>query len=52
MKIYQRRMEKMVQGLNKIGWKCEKTKGTMYLWVKIPEKFQKTGSLDFAGKAC
>ncbi len=48
MKIYQRRMEKMVQGLNKIGWKCEKTKGTMYLWVKIPEKFQKTGSLDFA----
>jgi aspartate/methionine/tyrosine aminotransferase len=48
MKIYQRRMEKMVQGLNKIGWKCEKTKGTMYLWLRIPEKFQKTGSLDFA----
>jgi LL-diaminopimelate aminotransferase len=47
-KIYQCRMEKMVQGLNKIGWKCERTKGTMYLWLKIPEKFQKTGSLDFA----
>jgi len=47
-KIYQRRMEKMVQGLNKIGWQCEKTKGTMYLWLRLPEKFQKTGSLDFA----
>jgi LL-diaminopimelate aminotransferase len=47
-KIYQTRMEKMVQGLNKIGWKCEKTKGTMYLWLRLPEKFQKTGSLDFA----
>jgi len=25
-----------------------KTKGTMYLWLRLPEKFQKTGSLDFA----
>ncbi len=46
-KIYERRMEMMVAGLNKIGWQTEKTKGTMYIWVRIPEKFQKEGSLSF-----
>jgi LL-diaminopimelate aminotransferase len=48
--IYERRMEIMVAGLNKIGWKTEKTRGTMYLWLRLPEKFQAAGSLDFAEK--
>ncbi|MBN1824397.1 MAG: LL-diaminopimelate aminotransferase [Endomicrobiales bacterium] len=46
--IYRRRMEKMVEGLNKLGWPAEKTKGTMYLWLKLPEKFRQEGSLAFA----
>jgi aspartate/methionine/tyrosine aminotransferase len=46
--VYQRRRDKMVAGLNKIGWTAEKSKATMYLWVRLPEKFLKAGSLSFA----
>jgi aspartate/methionine/tyrosine aminotransferase len=46
--VYERRMTRMVKGLNKIGWPTEKTKGTMYLWLRLPEKFQADGSLSFA----
>jgi LL-diaminopimelate aminotransferase len=46
--VYERRMKKMVAGLNKIGWPAEETKGTMYLWLRLPEKFQKAGSMAFA----
>jgi aspartate/methionine/tyrosine aminotransferase len=45
--IYQRRRDKMVDGLNKIGWPTEKPRATMYVWARIPEKFQKMGSLAF-----
>jgi aspartate/methionine/tyrosine aminotransferase len=48
--IYQRRRDKMVAGLNKIGWPTEKSKATMYLWTRIPEKFQEMGSLAFTEK--
>ncbi|OIO73203.1 MAG: hypothetical protein AUJ85_08515 [Elusimicrobia bacterium CG1_02_37_114] len=46
-KVFERRAEKFVKELNKIGWKAEKPKATMYLWTKIPEKFIKMGSLKF-----
>ncbi len=46
--IYERRMNRMVEGLNKIGWPAEKTKGTMYLWVPLPEKLRGEGSLSIA----
>ena len=45
---YQRRRDALVFGLNSIGWKVEKPKATMYLWAKIPEKFQKIGSMKFS----
>lgn len=47
-KVYERRMNKMVDGLNKIGWPCEKTKGSMYLWLKIPKVFKGMDSLSVA----
>jgi LL-diaminopimelate aminotransferase len=50
VKVYERRMIKMVNGLNKIGWPAERTKGSMYLWLRLPEKFQSMGSLAFAEK--
>lgn len=43
--IYERRMKKMVHGLQKIGWKATETKGTMYLWVGLPDCLKKEGSL-------
>jgi len=45
---YQRRRDVLANGLNSIGWKVEKPKATMYLWAKIPEKFQKVGSMKFS----
>jgi len=45
---YQRRRDVLVNGLNSIGWKMEKPKATMYLWAKIPEEFQKIGSMKFS----
>ena len=49
-KVYERRMKLVVKELNKIGWPCEETKGTMYVWLKLHPKFQKMGSLAFAEK--
>jgi len=46
--IYERRMIKMVDGLNKIGWKTRHTKGTMYVWAALPENLKKEGSLSVA----
>ncbi|TCK04555.1 aminotransferase class I/II-fold pyridoxal phosphate-dependent enzyme [Phorcysia thermohydrogeniphila] len=47
-KIYERRRDVLVEGLNRIGWKVEKPKSTMFVWAKIPEQFQSMGSLEFA----
>jgi len=45
---YERRRDKFVDGLNRIGWKVDKPKATMYLWARLPEKFQGISSLNFA----
>ena len=47
--IYAKRRNFMVENLNKIGWLVKKPKATMYLWIKIPEKFcKKMNSLEFS----
>jgi LL-diaminopimelate aminotransferase len=33
---YQRRRDFMVEGFRKLGWDINKTKATMYLWLKVP----------------
>jgi LL-diaminopimelate aminotransferase len=50
VKVYQRRRDRMVDGLNKLGWNVTKPKATMYLWVPLPERFVEMGSLAFAEK--
>jgi len=45
---YEKRRDKLVDGLNKIGWKVDRPKATMYIWARLPEKFQGMSSLDFA----
>ena len=47
---YSKRLDVLVQGLNKAGWPVEKPKATMFLWAKIPEKFKDMGSVDFSMK--
>jgi LL-diaminopimelate aminotransferase len=46
-KVYQKRRDVMVEGMNKLGWKVSNPKATMYLWAPIPDKFKQMKSLEF-----
>jgi len=45
---YRSRRDVLVDGLNRIGWKVNKPKATMFVWAPIPEKYREMGSLDFS----
>ncbi len=46
--IYRKRRDKLIDGLNRIGWKVEPPKATMFVWAEIPEQYKKMGSLEFS----
>lgn len=46
--IYKQRRDTLVKGLNRIGWKTQKPKATMFVWSRIPEKFRDMGSVEFS----
>jgi len=48
VEVYQQRRDTLISGLERIGWKIEKPKGTMFVWAKIPESFSKMGSVEFS----
>ena len=48
VETYKVRRDALVTGLNRIGWEVEAPKATMFLWARIPERFQHLGSVDFA----
>ena len=50
--VYQQRRDVLCDGLNHIGWKIDKAdvKGTMFVWTRIPDKYQKIGSMKFSKK--
>ena len=48
--VYQSRRDTLVEGLNRIGWKVNKPKATMFVWAPIPEQYRYMGSMDFATK--
>jgi alanine-synthesizing transaminase len=48
VQVYQNRRDVLVEGLNRIGWEIEKPKATMFVWAKVPEKFEELGSLEFS----
>lgn len=45
--IYQARRDVLVEGLNRLGWKCDLPRGTMFVWARIPEQHRAMGSLEF-----
>jgi len=45
---YRQRRDALVDGLNRIGWSMDKPKGTMFVWARIPEPYQKMGSVEFS----
>ncbi len=48
--MYRERRDVMCEGLDSIGWKVEKPKGSMFIWAKIPEPYLHMGSLEFCKK--
>ncbi|MHA1489084.1 MAG: aminotransferase class I/II-fold pyridoxal phosphate-dependent enzyme [Promethearchaeota archaeon] len=48
MKVYQKRRDVLINGLNDMGWKTEKPRATFYVWTQIPE--DETSSMEFAKK--
>lgn len=46
--IYRERRDKLVEGLNRIGWEVTAPKATMFMWARIPEPFRKMGSVEFS----
>ncbi|MDH7499192.1 MAG: alanine transaminase [candidate division NC10 bacterium] len=45
---YQSRRDCLVDGLNRVGWRMPKPKGTMFVWAKIPDRYLAMGSLEFS----
>jgi LL-diaminopimelate aminotransferase len=39
---YQRRRDIFVEGMNSLGWKIEKPKGSMYVWFPVPKGYNST----------
>jgi LL-diaminopimelate aminotransferase len=48
VKIYEKRRDVLINGLNEIGWKVNKPKATFYVWAAIPEK--ESNSMEFVKK--
>ncbi len=48
VKLYKERRDALVDGLNSIGWRTEKPKGTFYVWTRVPLKYSALTSLEFA----
>ena len=46
--IYRERRDKLVEGLNRIGWQTASPRATMFVWARIPEPFRKMGSVEFS----
>jgi LL-diaminopimelate aminotransferase len=38
-KMYTERRDALVDGLNSLGWKLEKPKGTFYIWAPVPKGY-------------
>ncbi len=47
VRTYQERRDVLVDGLNRIGWPCETPRATMFVWARVPERYQNLGSLEF-----
>ncbi len=45
---YQNRRDTLCDGLNRLGWNVEIPRAGMFVWAKIPEPWDKMGSIDFA----
>ena len=45
---YKKRRDVLCEGLNRVGWKVDVPKATMFVWAEIPDQFKSMGSLEFS----
>ena len=45
--IYRKRVDLLVDGLNRIGWPTKRPDATFYVWCRIPMKFDEHSSMTF-----
>jgi len=48
MKIYEKRRDILIKGLNDMGWETDKPQATFYIWTQIPEG--EVNSMEFVKK--
>ncbi len=46
--IYRARRDTLCEGLDRMGWKVEPPRGTMFVWAPVPGPYAEMGSLDFS----
>jgi alanine-synthesizing transaminase len=46
--IYENRRNTLIDGLDRIGWRIPKPKGSMFVWAPIPEPYKELDSVEFA----
>jgi alanine-synthesizing transaminase len=46
--VYQARRNALIDGLDRIGWKIPKPRGSMFVWAPIPEPYAEMDSVSFA----
>jgi alanine-synthesizing transaminase len=49
-RIYQKRRDALVKGLNEVGWKIAPPRATMFVWAPIPAPYAEMKSLEFSKK--
>ncbi|MDR1085467.1 MAG: aminotransferase class I/II-fold pyridoxal phosphate-dependent enzyme [Deltaproteobacteria bacterium] len=47
-RTYRERRDTLIDGLGRAEWKVEPPRGGMFVWARIPDKFQAMGSVEFA----
>jgi alanine-synthesizing transaminase len=48
VETYRQRRDVLCDELTAAGWKIPRPQGTMFVWARMPEKYQKLGSLEFS----
>ena len=48
VKQYESRRNALVSGLNRIGWRVDYPRATMFVWARIPAAYTGMGSLEFS----
>jgi alanine-synthesizing transaminase len=46
--LYQERRDTLCRGLESMGWEVEKPRAGMFAWVKIPQPYDRLGSMEFS----